>query len=87
MPSSTDLKQQLLLPYMQVMAELGNPIFGKPTKPNQNFAANSNPTPLAERMKNAGLTYFEYPDGFDCYALNRKNADKKHKKWQNEDVE
>lgn len=51
------------------------------------FASNATPTPLPERMKNAGLKYFEYPDGFDCYALNKKNADKKHLRWQNEDAE
>lgn len=81
--------KQLPLPFATVMSELSkeNPVYGYNHTPVMNFAANSTPTPLPERMKNAGLKYFEYPDGFDCYALNKKNADKKHLRWQNEDAE
>ena len=29
----------------------------------------------------AGMTEYEFQDGFKCYALNYKNAIKKHDKW------
>jgi len=25
---------------------------------------------------------YVFPDGFECYALNKKNADRKHKNWK-----
>ena len=28
-----------------------------------------------------GMTEYEYSDGFKCYALNLKNATRKHEKW------
>ena len=28
-----------------------------------------------------GCIEYEFEDGFKCYALNQKNADKKHEKW------
>jgi hypothetical protein len=28
-----------------------------------------------------GMRKFTYSDGFQCWALNQKNADKKHNKW------
>ena len=28
-----------------------------------------------------GCTEYEFEDGFKCYALNSKSADKKHDKW------
>ena len=28
-----------------------------------------------------GCTEYEFEDGFKCYALNRKNAEKKHDKY------
>ena len=33
-----------------------------------------------EKAKRKGLCLFEYSDGYSCYALNKKNADKKHNK-------
>lgn len=30
-----------------------------------------------------GQQKFIYPDGFECYALNQKSADKKHNRWKN----
>lgn len=32
--------------------------------------------------KKQGQQKFTYPDGFECHALNKKNADKKHNRWK-----
>lgn len=36
--------------------------------------------------KKQGQQKFTYSDGFECHALNKKNADKKHEKWKNKQV-
>ena len=34
-----------------------------------------------KRGRTKGLKY-TYPDGFECWALNQKNADRKHENWK-----
>lgn len=60
------------------------PVYGNSYEPAQNFAANSNPTPISQIKKNQGMEEFVYGDGFSCWAINQKNADRKHTKWLRE---
>jgi hypothetical protein len=34
-----------------------------------------------ERLISRGLIRFTYPDGLECIAINRKNADRKHNNY------
>jgi len=66
--------KNLLLPYalmaMSMGSEglfMGNGLIGKRT-----------PSKTVQKPIPAGANKFEYDDGFSCYALNQKNADRKH---------
>ena len=41
----------------------------------------SEPVSGEKYSKPKGQKYV-YPDGFECYALNQKNADRKHEDWK-----
>ena len=34
-----------------------------------------------QRKIEQGQIKFTFPDGFECFALNQKNADRKHNNW------
>lgn len=35
----------------------------------------------SHKTSKQGQKEFDFPDGFKCFALNQKNADRKHNKW------
>lgn len=78
--------KEMLYPllFSSALMEESRPVYGNSYEPVQNFAANSNPTPISQIKKNQGMEEFVYGDGFSCWAINQKNADRKHAKWLRE---
>lgn len=77
-----DMLYPLLL--SSALMEESRPVYGNSYEPEMNFAANSKPTPISQIKKNQGMEEFVYGDGFSCWAINKKNADRKHAKWLRE---
>jgi hypothetical protein len=65
-------KKGLLLAYAMAAISAGNSGFLDDADDTQKIL----PPPKARQPK--GTTKFVYDDGFECYALNQKNADRKH---------
>lgn len=68
--------------YALIAAAANDMSFGKGRRQRDNAGLPQRFYPCKyNKAKIHGATLYEYPDGFSCYALNKKNADRKHNKF------
>ena len=56
-------------------------MYNNPYREHLNEHRRENPVTGKRLSKPKGQKY-TYPDGFECWALNQKNADRKHNNWK-----
>lgn len=74
---------QIAAQYLMALETVGRDLPFGFTNPMKDYSRNSTPTSLSTINENKGLKKFFFEDGFSCWAINKKNAERKHKKHLN----